>query len=209
MGVNIRKQQLIGAVLVIGIAISLIFLGIRGFAKTAESNQSAAPPPNPMAAFLKIEGIDGGCMKAGHEGEIELLQFSHNIYIPRPSETIEPSTFGKRVHQPITVVKTIDKASPLLYQACTQGEHLVKAEIKWYRIDPYGAEEPYFTIILEDAIIVSIQAYATPAYMWMDDTGTEITEAIPMEEVSFTYSKITWIYVPEDIQAYDMFLQIE
>ena len=195
MNAKIRKPWLIAAIVVISIVSSVVFLAIRGTAHTAETRLS----PNPMVIYMTIEGetqglIKGESMIPGREGTIEVMQYSHSIYIPRDPQTGLP--VGKRVHHPLTIVKVIDRSSPLLYQACTGGEHLT-VELKLWRPSPIG-EEHYFTIRLEDAIIVSIRPY-TPApgrFESMEEVAT-----LPMEEVSFTYRKIIWTYEPEALQA--------
>lgn len=130
--------------------------------------------------------IDGSCTAAGKEGTSVVVGFEHDVHIPLDTDTGQPT--GVRVHQPLSIVKLIDKASPKLYQALVTGERLT-VEIKWYRIDPMGGEEHYFTTKLEDAIIVAIKP-----------------SLLHMEDVSFTYSKIRWTWEPDGITAQDDWL---
>ena len=51
----------------------------------------------------------------------------------------------------------MDSASPLLFEALNKGETLPNIELKLYRTSYAGKPEQYFTIILTDAIITSIQ----------------------------------------------------
>ncbi len=144
------------------------------------------PMPFHMEITGKTQGLisEGCCSIEGRENTILCQALEHEVYIPRDPQTGLPT--GKRVHNPLTVTKVFDKASPLLYQALTQGERMTKVVLKFYRINPSGNEEHYFTIELEDAIIVSIKPWIPNA---LDHTKESFTH---MEDVSFTYSKIRW-----------------
>lgn len=154
----------------------------------------------PMPAYLTLKGenqgeIEGSCDQMGHEGEILVEAFDHQIDIPRDRQTGLPT--GPRVHGPMMVTKFFDKASPKLYQALASGEQMSEVMIKWYRINPMGSQEHYFTTKLQEAIIVSIEAK-------MENCLDPDKESFGhMEEVSFTYSKIIWTWVPDGIESED------
>lgn len=154
----------------------------------------------PMPVHMTLEGekqgaIKGNCTMMGREGTIMVQAFEHNIYIPSDVQT--GLTAGKRVHDPMKIVKEIDKASPMLYQALCTGEHLKKVEIKWYRISSKGTEEHYFTTTLEDATIVSIFSWAPNC---LDKAAASYGH---LQEVSFTYRKIGWRHEVDKIEAQD------
>ena len=98
----------------------------------------------------------GNSYQDGHENEALVKAFSHNIKIPRDPQSGQPS--GQRTHQPLTVTKLFDKSSPLLFNALTKGETLTDVELKWYRTSYAGKPEHYFTMVLEDAVIVDIES---------------------------------------------------
>jgi type VI secretion system secreted protein Hcp len=96
----------------------------------------------------------------------------------------------------MTITKVFDKSSPKLAQALTSGEQL-EIELKWYRIDPSGIEEHYFTIKLEEAIIVAMKG-------WTPNCLDALKEGFShMEDVSSTYSKIIWTWEPDGIESED------
>ena len=151
---------------------------------------------NPI--FISIKGSTQGLITEGaftpesvgnsyqkrHENEAFIKGFSHNISIPRDPQSGQPS--GQRVHNPLVISKLIDKSSPLLYNALTKGETLTEVELKWYRTSYAGKPEHYFSLILEDAVIVNMDTY-------MDsEEGQTKTQVAPLEKVSFAYRKITW-----------------
>ena len=118
-----------------------------------------------------------------------------DVSIPRDPQS--GLATGKRVHNPLTITKTFDKASPLLFQALCSGEHMKKVEIKFYRIDSTGVEEHYYTVTLEDAIIVSIQPHMPNC---LDPASQPFSH---MEDVSFTYRKAIWRWEPDGVEAED------
>ena len=157
----------------------------------------------PMPAHLEVTGnnqgkIDGSCDMQGRENTILVEGFDHEVYIPRDPQSGLPT--GKRVHNAMKVVKTYDKSSPKLYQALCTGEQLSDVTLKWYRIDPTGSEEHYFTTKLEDAILVAIKP-------WMPNCLDPATESYThMEELAFTYKKIMWTWEPDGIESEDSWL---
>jgi len=152
----------------------------------------------PTPAYLTIEGTNQGAItngtftqesvgnvyQEGHENEILVEAFSHQVTTPTDPQSGQPS--GQRVHRPLIVTKVFDKSSPLLYTALTSGERLTTCQLKFYRTSADGAQEHYFTIELEDAIIVDIKAYMPNC---QDPGQAHFTN---LEDVSFTYRRITW-----------------
>jgi type VI secretion system secreted protein Hcp len=126
----------------------------------------------------------GNSYQDGHENEALVKSFSHNIQTPRDPQSGQPS--GQRSHKPLVVTKLFDKSSPLLYNALTKGETLTDVELKWYRTGYTGKPEHYFTITLEDAVIVDIQAG-----MELEE-GQMTSQVAPLEKVAFAYRKISW-----------------
>ncbi len=152
----------------------------------------------PTPAYMTIEGTSqgnitsgaftedsvGNIWQEGHEDEILVQAFKHSVMIPRDPQSGQPS--GQRVHKPLTVTKIFDKASPLLFNALCSGEVLTTVEIKWYRTSTSGTQEHYFTIKMEDAVIVDVQGHMPNC---QDPANSHFTH---LEDVSFSYRKITW-----------------
>ena len=127
----------------------------------------------------------GNTYVEGHEDEILVEAFSHNVTIPRDPQSGQPT--GQRVHQPLQITKVFDKCSPMLYNALTSGEKMSKCELHFYRTSTAGQQEHYYTIELEDAIIVELSLH-TCLIAWILDKAHYTN----MEDVSFSYRKITW-----------------
>ena len=153
-----------------------------------------------LTSYMKVKGksqgdIKGDCTQSGDKKDTILVyDMSHNVEIPKDTHTGLPT--GQRIHHPLCVVKHYDNATPKLKKACCTGEQC-DVEIDYYRIEPDGTEKKYFVIKLAEAIIVS-----------SNDTKhmTFLEENKPyhdMEQVCFTYSKITWTYTDGNIEYSD------
>jgi type VI secretion system secreted protein Hcp len=155
----------------------------------------------PTPAYLTVEGevqkkitdsaftekSVGNIYQEGHENEILVQEFRHELQVPVDPQSGQPS--GSRVHKPMTITKVFDKSSPLLYQALVTGEKLIKCELKWYRTSTTGTQEHYFTMALEDAIITGIEAFMPNC---QDPSQSHFTH---LEKVSFSYRKISWDHI--------------
>ena len=96
-----------------------------------------------------------------------------------PRDQATGTISGKRQHSPVTVVKPVDKASPLLYKALCTHEPVNSAEFRFFRPDRVGPEpdEHYYTVLLENGYVESITAIGRG-----------------MEKVGFVFQDITWTY---------------
>ena len=154
----------------------------------------------PTPAYMRIEGEKQGLITAGtftedsvgniyqegHEDEVLVQGFEHQVLLPRDPQSGQPT--GQRVHKPVRITKVFDKASPLMYNALTSGEKLPKVEIKWYRTSATGTQEHYFTTVLHDAIIVDITASMPNC---QDPSQAHFTH---LEDVFMTYRAIDWTH---------------
>ena len=153
-----------------------------------------------LTAYMKIEHqtqgeMKGDCPQGGDKlDRILVYAVEHLVEIPKDTHTGLPT--GQRIHHPITISKHLDQASPKLYKACCTGEQCT-VTIDHYRISPTGIEEKYFTIKLEEAIVVSVRKHTPLTFLPENKPYTD------MEDVSLTYSKITWTYNDGNIEYVD------
>ena len=155
------------------------------------------PRPFHMAVTGTTQGniSQGCCDMIGREDTSLCQALDHEIYIPRDIQTGLPT--GKRVHRALLITKAFDKSSPKLYQALCAGERMSEVVFKFYRIAPTGNEEHYFTIKLQDAIIVALKPWIPNC---LDPSKEGFTD---MEDLSFTYSHIFWTWEPDGVEAED------
>ncbi len=163
----------------------------------------------PSPAYLSIQGTNQGLITSGaftadsvgnvyqegHEDEILVQAFDHTITVPTDPQSGQPT--GQRVHKPLSITKVFDKSSPLLFTALSSGERLSKCELNWYRTNAMGKQENYYRIILEDAIITNIHSFMPNC---QDPAMAHFTH---LEEVSFSYRKITWVHVVSGTEGAD------
>jgi type VI secretion system secreted protein Hcp len=163
----------------------------------------------PTPAYLTIEGTTqgpitneaftdasvGNIYQTGHENEILVQALDHVVTVPTDIQSGQAT--GQRQHRPLVITKVFDKSSPLLYTALTTGELLTKCTLKWYRTSRQGKQEHFFTTELEDAVITQIRAHMPNC---QDPAFKTFT---PMEDVSFSYRKITWTHVVAGTEGSD------
>lgn len=158
--------------------------------------------PIPAYAWFKDSGgaeIKGSVTIAEREGSCEVMEFNHEVR--HPTDNTSGKLTGQRVHEPLTLIKPFDAASPMLYKACCKGETLKEVEIKWYAIDDTGAEKEYFSHKLENAKVSSIRAL-------MPNTKDPDKERyVHGEAVSLLYEKLTWKYADGNKEYQDDWLK--
>ena len=151
-------------------------------------------------AYLILKGqktgpFNGGGTQKGHENSILVHSFNEEILVPLDATTGLPT--GKREHEPLVIVKELDKASPLLWNALVTNENLTSAVLEFFATSPTGIEQMIYTITLTNASICSMRQF-------MADNEIPANAPLPVrEEISFTYQKITWTWVQGNIAASD------
>jgi type VI secretion system Hcp family effector len=138
-------------------------------------------------AFLKIDGILGESLDAGHKEWIQVREVSHTIKQRISPSTIDTGgmTAAKAEHAPLRVRKWIDKASPVLAEQCSQGKLIRNVTLEFMR-SAGDSRVRFIKIELEGVVISEI-----------DMVATENPEDVPFEWVSLSYAKIKWTYTAE------------
>lgn len=140
---------------------------------------------------LQIDGNDiegeSTISSLDREGTIEAQSAGFNVFVP-----VDPTgaVTGRQTYRPYTILKRIDKTSPLLFKALAMQEPVTMLEAMHFRPSPggSGAEEQFFTILLENARIISIVQTTESALVG----GTDVPPML--ELVSFVFQKITMTY---------------
>jgi type VI secretion system secreted protein Hcp len=143
-------------------------------------------------AYLMIDGRPGP--STSKADAIDILSFSfgasQTAVIGAGSSGGE-SRSGRANLSDVSIMKVVDKTSPLLFDDCVTGNYLEKVDIIYDK--PMGdQQEEYYKIHMEDALITSIQ-----------HSGSSEN---PMESVTFAYSKIKVSYNPEKDGALQGFI---
>ncbi len=140
--------------------------------------------------FLKVNGcnVKGESTDDKHKEWIEILSFSWGVsQAGSGSASSGGSLSAERADfQDFSIVKALDNASPQLYLACAKGIHLDDVELELCRAG--GDKEKYMSYKMEDVLVSSTRPGGS----------AQGGEALPLEEVSFVYGKITWEYTYTD-----------
>ncbi len=143
-------------------------------------------------AYLIIDGRPGP--STSKKDAIDILSFSfgasQTAVIGAGSSGGEARA-GRANLGDLTIMKVLDKTSPLLFDDCVTGNYLKKVDVVYDK--PMGDDQQdYFKIHLEDALITSIQL-----------SGSSEN---PVESISFAFSKIKVSYNPEEEGALKGFI---
>ncbi len=142
-----------------------------------------------VCLFLTLNGQDiqgeSSHQSLGREDSIECFQFSHQVKTQR--ESAVGAATGRRQHDQIVVVKRIDKASPLILRGLVQNQ-VASGVLKFYRPNPAGdgTTEQFFTIEFKEGRVAGVKEYV------LDTLDPQLVTRPPLEEVSFTFSKVSW-----------------
>ena len=144
-------------------------------------------------AFLKLSNVDSESTDDRHQKWIEVLSFSWGLSQPatavataRQAGAIGTTPAVERASfTDFTIVKTLDKSSPILMLACANGEHLPSVTIQCQRAE--GGKQQYLEIKMTDVLISGVKPGGT-------SQGSEVR---PLEEISFSFSKCEMTYIPQ------------
>ena len=146
-------------------------------------------------AFLDIDGIDGESTEDDHKDWIDVLGYSWSTSQPSSGNTSGGSrTSGMADFKDFAIVKYLDKASPKLALYVAKGQHIPKLEFEIMRSDGNGR---YMKYELIDVIVTSVLHMGGTEKATGGETPLPTGER-PIEEVTFAYSEIKWIYTEYD-----------
>ena len=134
-------------------------------------------------AYLIIDGRPGP--STSKQNAIDILSFSFGAsqtHVIGPGSSGGETRAGRANLHDVSIMKVVDKVSPLLFDDCVTGNILKKVDIIYDK--PMGDDQQdYYKIHMEDALITSIQ-----------HSGSSEN---PVESSSFAYQKIKLSYNPE------------
>jgi type VI secretion system secreted protein Hcp len=122
----------------------------------------------------------------GHEDEILIQEIQHSVGVPTDPQSGQPS--GPRVHKPFIFTSSLNKATPLMYQALATGERLSEVSVRWYRTSTEGGYENFFSTVMEDATIVEIDTVLPHAQVESNKGFAQLIK------VSLSYRSIAWVH---------------
>lgn len=162
----------------------------------------------PHPAYMTIQGTQQGLITAGalgeqsmgnawrqgHEDQILVQAINHAIMVPGGARE------GHRKHKPLIITKAIDKSSPLIYAALSNGEPLTKCTLDFYRNAAVGGEELFYSVEIKEALIVGVEMIMPHCQELATAHFTQL------ERVHFAYQVIRWRHKIAGTVAYDEWL---
>jgi len=143
--------------------------------------------------FVKFDGIDGESSLKGHEKWIELNSWSWGMSNSGSQASAGGGAgTGKVSISSFNIMHRIDKASPLLFLRCAQGQHIATATLSFTRTMSNGTEMEYYRIGLGDVVVGSINGNTPPP----PAAGTTGGDDRPTESLSLNFQKIRFDYTP-------------
>jgi type VI secretion system secreted protein Hcp len=140
-------------------------------------------------SFLQLDGVPGEATDDKHKDWIELLSYDHHVTQPVSStrSSAGGAATGRSQHGDLAITKFVDKASPKLLEAVSNGKHFSKAKIEVCRAG--GSQVKFLEINLEEVMISNVSYSSHGA----SKDGSEL----PTESVHLNYGKIEWIYTQQ------------
>jgi type VI secretion system secreted protein Hcp len=133
--------------------------------------------------FAKLGDIKGESLDDKHKAEIEVLSWSWGVTnAVTPAGTGAGAGAGKAKFQDFFFTHKIDKASPVLMQACATGVHLKEATIT-HRKAGKGQQE-FLIIKMNDVIVTAL-------------TDADSSDGGSTETVSLAFAKVDVEYKPQ------------
>ena len=133
--------------------------------------------------FAKLGDIKGESGDDKHKDEIEILSWSWGVSNTVAFKDVGGGAgAGKASFHDFSFTHRIDKASPVLMQACATGVHLKEATIT-HRKAGKGQHE-FLVIKMNDVIVTAV-------------SDSDSSESDPLESVSLTFSKVALEYRPQ------------
>jgi type VI secretion system secreted protein Hcp len=138
----------------------------------------------PFDSFLKIATVPGESADDKHPEWIEVLSYAWGA---SHAQSATHGSAGQRVEiNDFSVVKQLDKASPRLFLLCATGETVADATLEICKAA--GEKQKFMTYKMSDVLVVSVKPGGS------GKSG----DALPLEEISFRFSKIQLEYIPID-----------
>jgi type VI secretion system secreted protein Hcp len=159
--------------------------------------------------FLVLDGLNGESQDGKYKNSIEISSFQWGASNTAVSAAGSGGGAGKVSFQDIHLVKSVDKASPLLMLACASGQHIKTATL--YCRKAGGEQQEYYKVTLTDVLISSYRSSGgqyVSSIQWSGSGGSGDTPAftlenelpkgvVPADMFSLNFTKITFEYKPQ------------
>ena len=109
--------------------------------------------------YLKLDNIKSESLNSAHSAKINILSFDYGTTQSATAHEGGGSTSGRADVHDMTLVKHVDKSSPLLFHLACSGTHIAKAVLS---VRKAGGKAPvdYLVITLEQVLVSSFKGGA-------------------------------------------------
>jgi type VI secretion system secreted protein Hcp len=135
--------------------------------------------------FLKLDGIEGESVDSNHKNEIQVQSFSWGGSQVTSVAGTGGSGAGRVTLADIHIMKSLDKASPKLFNSMVTGKHIATGTLSAAKAG--GGGKPFLKIDFKELFVTGIQASGS--------------SEIPSESVSFSYNEIKIEYSIQNEQG--------
>jgi type VI secretion system secreted protein Hcp len=119
--------------------------------------------------------------------------FSVTMGLKSPRDPATGQPVGRRLHEPVTIVKQWGAASPQGLVACATNETLTEVVLEFTKMNPNGEEYVYQSVKLTDAAVAEVARFTgRPDAAGRAPTPPERapTDTLELEKWAFTFRKI-------------------
>jgi type VI secretion system secreted protein Hcp len=134
--------------------------------------------------FLKIDGIDGESQQDKHKNEIELDSWSFGETNAGTMARSMGGGAGKVSMQDFHFVMHVNKASPKLFLACANGEHIKSAKLVCRKAGK--TQQEFLKVTFSDILVSSYQT-----------GGSGQSDVLPVDQISLNFAKIEFEYAEQ------------
>ena len=131
--------------------------------------------------FLKLDGIQGESQDKTHKNEIEIESFSWGATQTGTASHGGGMGAGRVSVQDFNFIMQVNKASPKLFLACAQGEHIKNAILVCRKAGK--EQQEYLKVTFTDLLVSSYQT-----------GGAGGGGATPIDQISLNFSKMEMEY---------------
>ena len=144
-----------------------------------------------LSAYLTLVGqkqgaINGSVTEKAHENSILVHAYDTLVTSPRDQTSGLPT--GKRVHQPITITKELDRSSVPLWNALVTNENLTTWQLSFWLTTSIEVSNHIYTVSLINASVTSIREYRA------DNVAQANGNGAALQDITFAYQKIQWTW---------------
>ncbi|MHA7131390.1 Hcp family type VI secretion system effector [Algoriphagus namhaensis] len=137
--------------------------------------------------------IAGSVSRAGFEDLIQVFSSEHEVRTTAAGAGGRRAS-AKKQHGPFRIIKGVDKATVLLYDAWSTNDRVDHFKLDVYQDNSAGVLSLFYSVELQNAKITSIRQQLA---------DTSFSNDTPVEEISFEYSEIVWLFAEGNLQATD------